>query len=123
VNALMAHHTDDGDREGSRAKYIVRPVIPALPLRPAREQPSSKKAPLSTPGRNAVGQSISQATPASGWSTPENDLKIQLGGVEGDCERLADCPASLNQTCSPLNGAPSRLPSSMFALPAWDFDF
>lgn len=122
MNALMAHHTGDGDRGGSRAKYIVRPVIPALPLRLMRES-SSKKATVSSPARNEVGQSISQATPASGWSTPENALKIQFGGMEGDSERLADTPASLNQTCSPLNAAPSPLPSSMFALTAFGVDF
>ena len=108
----MAGHTEEGSRGGSSRNYVLRTVIPALPLRPMKKRTTSdSKVQEFVQGKNTIPNGPCERLKSGGWTTPEQDIRLQFGEVEGDHEQVIDSlendfPASVSTT---------PLPSGMFA--------
>ena len=105
----MARHTEEENKRGSSGKYVVQPVIPALPLCPVKKRTTSDnktqesaqtkkgttldiKSQETLQTENADQNSTSGPLESGGWSTPDHGLKLQFGELEGDHEHVVDSP-------------------------------
>ncbi|ERF76776.1 hypothetical protein EPUS_02315 [Endocarpon pusillum Z07020] len=113
----MAGQTEEKDSGSSSVKRVIRPVIPALPLRPVKRQPASKKHQDVDPVEDEPQRGTSMPLLSGGCSTPDRALKIQFGETKGDCEQAVHySSASFAHTSSSLDVTPSSVPSGMFEL-------
>ena len=114
----MAGQTEEKDSRSSSVKRVVRPVIPALPLRPVKRRPASKKLQDVDPVEDEPQRGTSMPLPSGGCGTPDRALKIQFGEARGDHEQPAHySPASLTQPdSSSLDVTLSSVQSGMFEL-------
>lgn len=113
----MAGQTEEKDSGSSSVKRVARPVIPALPLRPVKRQPASKKVQDVDPVEDEPRRGTSMPLLSGGCGTPDRALKIQFGETKGDCEQAVHySSASFTHTGSSLDVTLSSMPSGMFEL-------
>lgn len=111
----MASHAKSGVERGSRVNYAIRPVIPALPIRPVNLQFGVKKPENLAPVQSPVEQDIETDVPPCECSPQDHVTRIQFGQVEGDHEQTVDSPRASNQTNSSVVPVPSPLHSGKSA--------
>ncbi len=110
MRALMARHAEDEDRESLTRKYVVRPVIPALPLRPLKKRTTSdNKAQESAPAKKEIQNGATVHLSSKSCSTPGHDLELHCREVEGDYEQIIDSLKTKLASGVATHPSPSRI--------------
>ncbi len=113
----MAGQTEQKDSGSSSVKRVIRPVIPALPLRPVKRRPASKRVQNVDPVDDEPQRGTSMPLLSGGCGTSDRALEIQFGETKGDRERLANySPTSIVNTSPSVDVTFSSVPSGMFEL-------